>query len=159
MLTSYGIKAPKIYFRQQATWLEQNIPYELESRVSILAQDHEKLLRLLMQLHVLAIVLGELGFSPIDPFGDLRTDDEDVYVVDFGTDLGPPSVKSKGYAYEGMLIEWLVKVGIHPNRDLLAQSRAEALATLSEQFSNALSHYGKAFESKCASILEVFPLP
>jgi hypothetical protein len=49
-----------------------------------------------MKLAELAGILVRLGFSPINPFTDLRSRGSDVVMIDFGEDLGPEGRGSSG---------------------------------------------------------------
>jgi len=87
LLNKSGIATPKLYASANGLVLEEFIPYPL---ANIQITD-----AILVDLAYLAGTLSRLGFSPVDGvFGDLRSHGDDVVVVDFGEDLGPPNASS-----------------------------------------------------------------
>ena len=88
LLNKTGIATPKLYASANGLVLEEFIPYSL---ADIQITD-----TILVDLAYLAGTLSRLGFSPVDGvFGDLRSHKDDVVVVDFGEDLGPPNASSR----------------------------------------------------------------
>ncbi len=87
-----GIRTPKLYFAGNAMLIEEFIPYKLSGFLGTTSKQRDHLSAQVIQL---AAVLENNGFRPISAFGDLRTDGEDVFAVDFGEDLGPPAVAKK----------------------------------------------------------------
>src|SRR5207302_62735 len=96
MLTSEGVSVPELFARGRGVLLEEHIPWLLREHVRSTTPDDEHVPRLLAELYRLAVVLDELGFAPLSPFADLRTDGARVVVVDFGEDLGGPGMRRHG---------------------------------------------------------------
>ena len=89
LLSSRGVRTPKLYAWGSGEILEEDVPYDL----SMLLEKHDSRADLLLlAMADLAGVVASLGFLPIGLFQDLRSHGEDAVVVDFGQDLGPPSV-------------------------------------------------------------------
>lgn len=88
ILASEGIKTPTLHFAGKALLVEQFIPKKLSSHLKRTRAGSTHLVDQVLQL---AAVLERHEFCPISPFNGLRTDGADVFVVNFGQDLGPPA--------------------------------------------------------------------
>lgn len=87
LLDRNGVTVPKLFFSGQGLIIEEIIPWTLRAYM----QSHPDILNNLLPLMVDYVsILSNLGFLPVDGFSDLRTHGQDVVVVDFGQDLGPP---------------------------------------------------------------------
>lgn len=111
LLESYGVVTPTLYYSGRGVWLEQWVPYSLKDRMSQILSNETISEKIISQLFTFAIALDELGFRPIAPFDDLRTDDNQVFVIDFGQDMGPPSMEMGDHLCEKSLIDWLDSFG------------------------------------------------
>ena len=121
LLTADGICTPKCYFSGRALLVEQYIEKKLALWLRLQPANSVELTD---QVFALAGVMDRLGFSPVSAFDRLRTDGENVYIVDFGQDLGPPGIKRR--RGKGLLSEakhWLTSVG----RQALDPARARAV--------------------------------
>lgn len=92
LLEFEGIRAPTLYYAGRALLVEQFIPEKLSD---FLQRGPTETTRLFDQVIQFAATLEKRGFCPISVFHDLRTDGVDVFVVDFGQDLGPPALTSR----------------------------------------------------------------
>jgi hypothetical protein len=92
LLDYEGISTPTLYCAKRALLMEQFVPHNLCDH---LRRSPAAPTRLVNQVIQLTAVLDKLGFCPVSPFHSLRTDGLDVFVVDFGQDLGPPSLASR----------------------------------------------------------------
>lgn len=91
LLSENGVKTPRLYGSGYGVLIEEFVPYELRT---VLTSGGEKPAKVLDELARYAATLSRLGFSPVDPFKDLRSHGDDIVVVDFGRDLGPPGIMS-----------------------------------------------------------------
>ena len=89
LLEHEGIRTPTLYYAGRALLVEQFIPQKLSE---FLRRGPIETTPLFDQVIQFAATLEKLGFRPISLFHDLRTDGVDVFVVDFGEDLGPPAL-------------------------------------------------------------------
>lgn len=96
LLAGEGVKVPRLYFAGHGSMLEEFIPHNLVEcfkRWEWESSDHRRFgVDLLVELYIYANALDRLGFAPIAPFVDLRTDGRSVFVIDYGQDLGPAFV-------------------------------------------------------------------
>lgn len=84
-----GVSTPNLFFSGSGVIIEEYIPYELSEVINFGLESQKKIIE---SMAFYAGVLKNLGFSPINPYGDLRSRGEDVVVIDFGQDLGSPQV-------------------------------------------------------------------
>jgi hypothetical protein len=89
LVCSRGVRAPVLYAWGQGVLLEEYIPFTIQD---LLTGEAEPSNSLLIGLAELAGVVASLGFVPIRLFDDLRSHGDDVVMVDFGEDLGPPEM-------------------------------------------------------------------
>lgn len=92
LLEHEGIRTPTLYYAGRALLVEQFIPEKLSD---FLRRGRTETTRLFDQVIQYAATLEKLGFCPASLCHDLRTDGVDVFVVDFGQDLGPPALTSR----------------------------------------------------------------
>ncbi|HVF06392.1 MAG TPA: hypothetical protein VNA20_16235 [Frankiaceae bacterium] len=92
LLQLNGIRVPIRYAAGSGCVVEEYIQFGLWEFLEDLPPASASVARLCDGLVSYAVVLDQLGFAPIDPFVDLRTDGQDVIPVDFGQDLGPAAV-------------------------------------------------------------------
>lgn len=106
-LNEAQIRVPKVFYWEKGLILEEYIPFELSS----ILKNNQDTSSLLEQLFRYASVLYKLGFEPIAPFDDLRTDRKHVIPVDFGEDLGPSGLhhKSDNMQLFNLCLNWLNK--------------------------------------------------
>ncbi len=102
VLEQYGICTPYLYGIFDGCLLEDYIPYELSG-----LQRNEWTKELNSQLQYYCNVLTKLQFFAINPFSDLRTDLKDIYVIDFGSDLGPPNASNNLPDYSSLASTWI----------------------------------------------------
>jgi hypothetical protein len=125
LLDCHGIKTPKLYCAKRALVMERFIPHNLSD---FLRKTSDPPNDLMNQVIHYAVVLDELGFSPPAPFHSLRTDGTDVFAVDYGRDLGPPTLVSrKDGRMLSEAIRWLNRFGLaideEPANSLYARPR------------------------------------
>lgn len=89
LLRNHGISTPHLLYVGHAQLIEELIPHKLSDYI-VSHREHNS--KVLSQMVYYAATLARLGFVPVDPFGDLRTRDGDLVVVDFGEDLGPSQI-------------------------------------------------------------------
>jgi hypothetical protein len=109
LLADAGVATPTLYFAGRALLVEQYIGEKLGPW---LRRRPDNGIQLTDQVFRLAAAMDRHGFSPVGSFERLRTDGENIYIVDFGQDLGPPGVKRR--RGRGLLTEakrWLSSVG------------------------------------------------
>jgi hypothetical protein len=121
LLAAYGISTPRLFAHGAGTLLEEYIPHSLMDRLNSRGAD----CKLLVDLAHLAGILVYLGFEPIEPFENLRSRGDDVVVIDFGEDLGPPrrtTVCDLGLVERLLkkLSKWGVAVSDEERRTLIA---------------------------------------
>ena len=126
LLATNGIAVPVLYYVGRGVVLEQYIPFSLKERLELIARTESMLFAVLVQLFDLAETLDELGFAPIAPFDDLRIDNDRVYVIDFGEDLGPPLAVTPGSVSEDSLIQWLDAGPLMIPSETLSRARMSA---------------------------------
>jgi hypothetical protein len=88
LLADNGVAVPRLYGVAGATILEEYIVDDLDTGIA--GADSKARRNLAEDLIHYGAVLDRLGFFPVSPFSDLRTDGSRLFVVDFGADLGPP---------------------------------------------------------------------
>jgi len=91
LLSKMGVSTPTLYGAGQGVLLEEEIPFDIPTAVR-----HRETDAVLNGLIDIASALATLGFSPVSPFSDVRSRGNDAVFVDFGSDLGEPSVAPKG---------------------------------------------------------------
>ncbi len=109
LLEREGVRTSKLYHAGRALFVEQSVPIELSDHLH--GQPAERK-RLADQVIRFAAILAKRGFCPLSPFHALKTDGSDVFVTDFGQDIGPPGVSSRR---NGQLlreaVRWLEREG------------------------------------------------
>jgi len=104
-----GILTSRLYHAGKALLVEQSVPLKLSDHLKGRPSERK---RLIDQVIRFAAVLEKQGFCPISPFHGLCTDRHDVFVTDFGQDIGPPGV---GSGRNGHLLQeavrWLERHG------------------------------------------------
>jgi len=112
LLEREGIPTSRLYHAGRALLVEQSVPLKLSDHLKCRPAEQT---RLVDQVIGFAAILSKLGFCPISPFHGLKTDGHNVFVTDFGQDLGPPGVTSKR---NGRLlreaVRWLEREGERP---------------------------------------------
>lgn len=110
LLAENSITTPTLYGWGSGVIIEEYVPFEVKT---LLKKTLEPPQPILNDLAVYAATLSRLGFSPGDPFSDLRSHGNDVVVVDFGQDLGPPGelCGSQPYLFH-MLQNYLVSIDV-----------------------------------------------
>lgn len=88
LLSEHGVRTPSLVFAGEGVIVEEYVPFPLFRFLKDSAGTTR--LCLLRELGQLAATLVTLRFASQDPYSDLRTDGTGVFVVDFGSDLGPP---------------------------------------------------------------------
>lgn len=112
LLEKEGVRTPRLFYAGRALVLEAFIP---EALSSYLRRRPAESMHLFDQVIRYAATLERHGFSPLAPFHSLRTDGNDIFVVDFGQDLGPPRLtarRDKRLLREA--IKWLGGAGCRP---------------------------------------------
>ncbi len=109
LLEREGILTSRLYHAGKALLVEQSVPLKLSDHLKGRPSERK---RLIDQVIRFAAVLEKQGFCPISPFHGLCTDRNDVFVTDFGQDIGPPGV---GSGRNGHLLQeavrWLERHG------------------------------------------------
>jgi hypothetical protein len=122
LLSSRGVLTPKLYAWGYGEVLEEDVLFDLDG---LLQKPDPPSDSLLLAMADVAGVIASLGFLPIGLFGDLRSHGEDVVVVDFGQDLGPPSVaKDDNPQIFDQLLEHLSKKGALVSETLRQRMRS-----------------------------------
>ena len=113
LLSATGIQTPKLYGWGHGLVIEEFVQYQLVERLKSGETPRKSLLGGLAKY---AAALSKLGFAPVEPFADLRSRGDDIVVVDFGQDLGPPDVMTHPRpAMFSLLLEFLHNLGVRPN--------------------------------------------
>lgn len=89
LLEQNGISVPRLFVAAHAVLIEEFIPWNLQE---YLAANHAARRVGLSMLLDYAATLARLGFAPLDAFSALRTHGDDLVVVNYGQDLGPPGM-------------------------------------------------------------------
>jgi hypothetical protein len=121
LLEGDGVLTSQLYCAGRALFVEKYIPFRLSDHLKC---HSEVPTRLFDQVIGFAAILERRGFCPISPFHGLRTDGRDVFVTDFGQDLGPPAVTSKR---NGRLLRESVQWLERESGRRIDRSRARAL--------------------------------
>jgi hypothetical protein len=111
LLASHGIIVPKLYGWGHGVIIEEFIPYSIRE---LLLRSIELPRTILDQLVTYAASLSKLGFAPLNHFDDLRSHGDDIVAIDFGEDLGPPSLVSVPQPRMfKMMCDYLESIGIY----------------------------------------------
>jgi hypothetical protein len=121
LLEREGIRTPRLYHAGRAIVVEEFIPERLSQFLRSRPRDTAHLFDQVIRY---AATLERHGFCPISPFHGLRTDGVDVFAVDFGQDLGPPGIKSKG---ERRLLREAIKWLSEASSQFIDENRAKAV--------------------------------
>jgi hypothetical protein len=106
LLESTGVRVPRLHFWGKGILLEEFIPHELSGHFVHVGYSHP----LAIGFFRYAGTLARLGFRPVSPFADLRTDGQCVVPVDFGWDLGPAGLEPQDpMELYGAAVQWLVR--------------------------------------------------
>jgi len=132
LLEGDGILTSQLYYAGRALFVEKFVPFRLSDHLKCHSEVPASLFD---QVIGFAAILERHGFCPISPFHGLRTDGRDVFVTDFGQDLGPPGVTSKR---NGRLLREAVQWLERESRRRIDRSRAKALYAF-----NASDKYGE----------------
>jgi hypothetical protein len=132
LLEGDGILTSQLYYAGRALFVEKFLPFRLSDHLKCHSEVPASLFD---QVIGFAAILERHGFCPISPFHGLRTDGRDVFVTDFGQDLGPPGVTSKR---NGRLLREAVQWLERESRRRIDRSRAKALYAF-----NASDKYGE----------------
>jgi hypothetical protein len=132
LLEGDGVRTSQLYFSGRALFVEKFVPFRLSDQLKCHTQVPT---RLFDQVIGFAAVLERHGFCPISPFHGLRTDGRDVFVTDFGQDLGPAGATKKR---NGRLLREAVQWLERESGRRIDRSRARALYSF-----NAGNKYGE----------------
>jgi hypothetical protein len=117
LLRGAGVSSPTLYYWGDGVWVEQRLGRNLDvvlrdkSIAEVTAQRYR------VGVFVTALALDQCEFEPIGPFDDLLTEAGDVFMVDFGQDLGPPGVASSRSANVDAAFAWLARHDPHGSSD------------------------------------------
>ncbi|MDO8604879.1 MAG: hypothetical protein Q7K40_05820 [bacterium] len=108
LLNDAGVFTPTLFFAGQGVILEQFVQHSLAEQLQKSEINNDKLID---QVFYYAGVLAKYKFSPTDAFSDLRTDGQNVFAIDFGEDLGPPSFANpiSPQSLYGLAQDWVKK--------------------------------------------------
>lgn len=125
LIEKSGIRVPKLYFVGNGMTIEEFLSKKL--RPALIEAETKK--DLLVSLLCYAGTLHRLGFRPIDAFEDLRTDGQSVIPIDFGEDLGPPSLSPVTDPLDLYIaaVKWLYRAGVELDKDHLAKLKTTYL--------------------------------
>jgi len=84
ILVGAGIRVPHLYYSDEGIILEEFIESELHAP----AYETESVIK---EIARIAVVLDRFGFTTFGFLDDLRIQNDKVYFVDFGSDLGDPA--------------------------------------------------------------------
>jgi len=93
ILSRLGVGTPRLHGRGKGIIVEEYVKYSLRE---VLARDPKK--STLIDMAHLAGALVVSGFASVQPFRDLRSRGDDVVMIDFGADIGPPGAISADLA-------------------------------------------------------------
>lgn len=96
LISSLGIKTPILYSASNGIVYEEFIDYEF-------VISDELNTNILKQVAFIGAVLDKNGFTAISFDRDIRVMNNELYYVDFGSDLGNPSAKIKNSALDTIL--------------------------------------------------------
>jgi hypothetical protein len=122
LVCSRGVRVPVLYAWGQGELLEEYVPFAVQD---ILTGEAGPPNSVLIGLAELAGVVASLGFVPIRLFDDLRSHGDDVVMVDFGEDLGPPEMTKDNHSrvFEmlmAQLHDWGLSLSASQSHQLLA---------------------------------------
>ena len=136
LLQQAGIISPALYYFGEGVLIEDDIPFSLAE----FSLTNSNCVNVAVQLVEYAAALESLGFNPIAPFEDLRTDGRHVIVIDFGEDLGPPhmSTAKRLPSLLEQALTWLSKHGfeVEAHREDLELKFHEKLKSLNKPILN-----------------------
>jgi hypothetical protein len=93
LLTDSGVNTPRLYSAVSATMIEEYIPFTLVDAYKMAASDVR--VHVSSELGRILGIISRLAFLALS-LHDLRSRGEDIVVIDFGEDLGPPGVTRPG---------------------------------------------------------------
>jgi hypothetical protein len=128
-LSSRGVPTPTLYYWGQGVWLEQRLPLTLSDYFAREGGGGVARQQLCVDVFLIALAVEAGGYLPITIFGDLMTDGQRVFMVDFGEDLGPPHVGRQDGVQVSLASRWLAELdvlGLEDDRTT-ALARARAL--------------------------------
>jgi hypothetical protein len=106
ILAEGGVLVPKVYGARNGTLLTDYIPYDLFDygrHINCRAE----YIDLLAKAIEAASRVHQLGFKPIAGSLDFRTDGHKIYMVDLGTDLGPPGSRLPPVTAVSVYFDWV----------------------------------------------------
>jgi hypothetical protein len=106
LLVSADVLVPTVFGESSGTWLEQYVPLRLADVVRTLPLEEDGA-PWLTDLMTYAVAVDPLGFAPIAPLADLRTDGVRVYPVDFGQDLGGRVASARLGKCQRAVMQWI----------------------------------------------------
>lgn len=125
LLSARGVAVPRLYATGRGVVLEEHVPWLLRDHVRARLLTETRVVPLLVDLYLVAIAFDQLGFAPLSPFVDLRTEGTRVFVVDFGEDLGGPSTRRTSSAVSEVG-PWLRSLGWRLPDAALGEALSEA---------------------------------
>lgn len=84
-LKFFGVSVPRLYSRQDTSYIEEYIDYDLKTAFTD-ATDHGRK-KLVDQFVAMHQSIAQAGFMPIS-LHDIRSRGDDVVIIDYGSDLG-----------------------------------------------------------------------
>lgn len=119
LVAEAGISTPTLITVGNGTIVEELVPYTL---LTVLKDQSSpaKRKKILRDLAIWVGTLSRLRFAHVDPFSDLHSHGDDVVVIDYGQDLGPPDVvEQPRLSYYEDLIKQLDIWKIEVNNELI----------------------------------------
>jgi hypothetical protein len=123
LLADEGVSTPFLVTYGNGVIIEELIPHTLREILIKAPIEQNKILK---ELSSLAGVFSNLGFAPINAFADLFSRGDDVVVVDFGQDLGPPNIfaNPRPELFNEMVTQ-LANFGINMHENLINELYSE----------------------------------
>jgi hypothetical protein len=138
LLRHSGVRTPTLYYAGRGIVIEQYVPFSWVDRFEERLKDPGKVLKLAIEVVVIAMVLDDCGFAPVDVISDLRVDvNEEVYLVDFGQDLGPAWASPNRGENEKRFWLWLERSSLRWTRE---EIKEKAVVELRRRHENSEGH-------------------
>jgi hypothetical protein len=94
-LNEFGIATPFNYYYQDGVIYQQFIKYSIDEWIEILKTKVDGIVQIKNKIQILLNQITKAGFVPTGLIHNLRIDNDEIYLIDFGSDLGEFKIENK----------------------------------------------------------------